>query len=154
MTLQLHISERGLRTVVSDVDYISDRIGDMRPLGWMIRKRWHESERRTFSNASWQPLKASTRRRYRWPVSGSHGGRIGHLTGAMERGLTSPNQVGIKDEQTGNLTITLGVKARGPLHYVNQFNARRPVVEIDDTALEQAAGDVTRFLVSGGTSRW
>lgn len=166
--------ETNIDEVAREWDRVAHRAGDLRPVGYMIRSRWHESERRTFAGRrGWQPRAASTLDRYRYPVrrwrrGGRRGrgrgplrygpmGPTGVYTGDLYDGLTKPQQAGVRDtinHTRGGLTATLGIKGKGPLAHGNLFQhgagsrPAREVVVFDREAHDDTASDVLDHLQS------
>lgn len=145
--MRVEVETIGLTEAARHWARVADRAEDLSPLGWRVRERWHESERRAFrARASrWAPRAASTLERYRYPVRRwRRGGRRGRgrgpmmrprpgatrtpaagvYTGALERGLTRPHQPGVRDSISvgrAGLTAVLGLRARGPLAHGHLF---------------------------------
>lgn len=139
------------------------------PLANKGLERWRESEQRTFaSNVRWKPRKASTLRRYRWPIKTLNGRRmgrskgrgVGFYTGGLAKALTKPHQPGIKDRAVvgrGKVSLEVGIKGgRQPRAYGRWFEtgagARppRPVVTFDEKAARDLADDTVRHILPRG----
>lgn len=165
---RLHVTERGIARAAIEVDAISRRLTDLSPAGYLIRRRWLESERRAFAAVRWKSRKAATNERYSRPGVSSGigasrhavsapGGTVLVLSGRLKRGLTRPQAAGQMDRvqpTSGGLRVTLGVKAQGPLGYANTLARRgRDPVAIDPQAVADATDDITQYLVLGRAGR-
>ncbi len=169
MTITLRVTERGLAAAAAEIEYVSRRLEDLTPTAWMIRARWHESERRSFKAGRWRARKRSTVARYRRGriktgmggqarrISSPRGGTL-ILSGRLRTGVTQPHQRGQLDRvrRTGSgLTVTLGVQHNGPLGYAaTNAKRRRDPIEIDTQAVAAATEDVSAYIVTGRTGRW
>jgi hypothetical protein len=171
----IRIEQHGLRGIERHLRGIALRAEDLRPLGYAIRDRWLESERRVFARRPWPRRAASTLRRYRYPVrrwrkggggpmrTGRFQGRgVGSYTGAMQRALTRPHQRGVRDTVRvgrGRLTVIVGVQARGAIAHARFFDSgagRQPprtVVVFDELAQRDSAADTTAYLLGEHASR-
>jgi len=174
VAFRLDIDQRHIDAIARGYRDLAERAAELRPVGYRVRDRWLEGERRVFRARRWAPRAASTRRRYRWPVRrwrrGGTGpmrrgpvGAVGEFTGEMRKGLTRPRQPGQRDSieggTRGGLDVTVGAQRRGPLAHAHLFDGgagRRPpraVVVFDEIAHGDAAGDVIEYLIGRHAGR-
>lgn len=162
--MRVSIEQTGMDRARGLLRSISRNARHLYPLANQIRQRWHESEQRTFAaRTGWEPRKASTVRRYQYPVKTLNGVRKGRskgrgpgfFTGGLHRGLTRPHQKGIRDSVVvgrGKLTAIFGIKGgREPRAYGNwqgegARGARPGLVSFDETAVQQGARDTEAHI--------
>ncbi|EHN09419.1 hypothetical protein PAI11_37530 [Patulibacter medicamentivorans] len=145
MSVELDIDEDGLAELAHAVEVLSQRASDLAPMGWRLRRRWVEAERRLFEVRPWPARAASTLARYRYRVRHSADeqlhhveGGVMHFTGLLERSLTTEHALGTMDRtgavssshvvkkkdgtsetrtRPGGLDLTVGLRANGPLFH-------------------------------------
>jgi hypothetical protein len=162
---EINVTGHSFDEIADAFETLARRNEDLTPLGYRVRSRWLESERRVFARGAFAPRAGSTTRRYRYPVRHSgdeqlhtdKGGRPMHFTGMLERGLTTAQARGQRDTsrpRPGGLDVTVGIKPNGPLFYgaINQRGAgarpARKVVVFDAEAHGDSAGDYLEYVLS------
>lgn len=138
---------------------VKKRLGALGPVGFQIRTRILESERRHLTTTTFARRKSSTLKRYRYPLE-SMADEQEHQTmgkgplnrhGLLFRTLTTPNAPGQRDTiapTPGGLTVAFGVRARGRVSYggmqadANGRRLARNPFRFDDRAHREATEDV------------
>lgn len=167
MGIALHIDAHGLEAIADGYRDLGTRAYVLGPVGFQVRDRWLESERRLFASRPWPAKKASTKKRYRYPIAhfaamgtisvqGDPNGPPLHLAGLLERTLTTAQAPGQRDsivQMKGGLDVRVGLKARGPVAYGNfqgerhgEREARDPM-NFDAEAHRDATGDVLGYMI-------
>jgi len=169
--MKLEVDEVHFRELAREWKSVARRAEDVRPVGYRIRDRWHEAEKRQFVQRPWPGRAASTLDRYAYPVRrwrrGPRRGRgrgpmrygpsgpTGVYTGQLYDGLTKPQRPGVRDSIAagrGGLTAVFGIKGRGPLAHGVLFEKgagsrpARPVVVFDARAHADSARDALDHL--------
>lgn len=181
MPISISIEGEDLHAIARAYRDLGERAEDMRPVAFRVRDRWIESEKRLFGRRPWSPKKASTLRRYRYPIKHfAAGGTIAvhgaqdaaplHLSGLLERTLTHAHEPGQLDDtrapgalrkrqSAGGLVLRFGVRARGPVAYGGfqtdrhgNREARNPF-SFDAAAHLEATGDVLEYIFGRHASR-
>ncbi|MGE4424995.1 MAG: hypothetical protein AB7G37_00920 [Solirubrobacteraceae bacterium] len=164
MTFHLDIDSTGIDAIERGVRDLSDRAYVLGPMGFKVRDRVLESERRLFQAAPWPGRRPSTIDRYRRPMEHMADEQM-HLapgrgplerTGVLRHTLTTPQARGQRDtvsQPPGALRFSFGVRARGPVSYA-LFQAgghgnRRPrdPFRFDAKAHSDATGDVVDYMI-------
>jgi hypothetical protein len=165
--MEIVIGQDGVLAIADSYRAIAGRSERMRPAGELVRDRWIESERRLFDEKPWAPKLPSTRKRYRYPighfaaggtirVKGDPDGPPLHLSGTLERTLTTRHALGQRDSIValrGALDVRVGLKAQGPIAYGNFQGDRhgnreaRDPMSFDPIAHRDATGDVLHWLL-------
>lgn len=170
--MRIDITARHLDTIARGYLDLAERAEDLKPMGFRVRDRWLESERRLFARRPWEPKKPSTRRRYRYPIAhfaslgtiqhtGSPNSPTLYFSGTLQRTLTTRHAFGQRDSvlarqagktTRGGIDVRVGLRARGPVAYGN-FHANRhgnrparPPVNFDRQAHRDATGDTLEYL--------
>lgn len=171
---RLLVLHRGLRDAENEVDAIAGRMVRLDPTVPMIRRRWLQSEQRTFAGGRFRDRKTSTRERYTRPgvrsglgrerrAVASPGNQTLVLSGRLRRALTTmdaPGQLADPRRTAGGLNLRLGAlpkgkpgpRPRGPIGYAHMLARKgRDPVSIDRLAVAQATDDVTDYILLGRT---
>jgi hypothetical protein len=173
MSPAIQVDEDGFRELEAVYDRIQNHAEDLRPVGWLVRRRWTEGEKRLFARRPWSGKAESSRRRYRYPVRhmadgqlhrGSPASPTMHFTGLLERVLTNEHSIGVRDLITlgrkGGLDVTVGIKQNSPVGYgaiTDQVQRgdrpRRQVVVFDEQAHRDSTVDVLEYVLTDDRGR-
>jgi hypothetical protein len=162
--MQPNVDEHGIEAIVEGLRALSTRAYVLGPVGYKVRSRILESERRHLATTTFAPRKKSTLRRYRYPLANmadeqdhrSMGRGPLNRLGLLHRTLTKPQAPGQRDsikQARGGLDVAFGVKARGPAAYIgmqaqgNGGRLRRDPFHFDEVAHGDATGDVLDHIV-------